>query len=118
MKKQKLTRTLEEQCEFLYRLAEEKMAEGNYTGAAHALKEVVRHLPSFRNAAELLQIAQQRKKEQRKLLSFAILGAIAFTALGTWLQLANDLIFIVLIAVGAVVGYGVGNLTTGSRKLS
>lgn len=116
MQKQQLTGTLEEQCDFLYRLAQEKMAEGNYTGAAHALKEVVRHFPSFRDAAELLQIAQQRKTEQRKLLSYAILGAIIFTAFGTWLQLANDLIFIVLIVVGAVVGYGFGNLNNSFRK--
>ena len=37
MPKQKLTGTLDEQCEFLYGLAITKMAEGNYTGAKHAL---------------------------------------------------------------------------------
>ncbi|MEZ4713267.1 MAG: hypothetical protein R3A44_39130 [Caldilineaceae bacterium] len=116
MQKQQLSGTLEEQCDFLYRLAQEKMAEGNYTGASHALKEVVRHFPAFQDAAELLQIAQRRKTEQRRLLSFAIVGSVVFTGLGTWLQLANDLIFIVLIVVGAVVGYALGNLINSFRK--
>ena len=39
-RKQTLIGTLDEQCEFLYDLALEKMDQGNYTGAAHALKEI------------------------------------------------------------------------------
>jgi len=116
LQKQQLSGTLEEQCEFLYTIAQEKMAEGNFTGAAHALKEVVKHLPTFRDAAELLQVAQQRKAEQRKLLTFAIVGSLIFTALGTWLQPISDLIFIALIIVGAIVGYALGNLTNSFRK--
>ncbi|HMN31708.1 MAG TPA: hypothetical protein PKE45_26400, partial [Caldilineaceae bacterium] len=54
MPKQLLTGTLEEQCEFLYTMAVEKMAQGNYTGAVHALKEVVKHAPDFRDAQALL----------------------------------------------------------------
>lgn len=116
MQKQQLSGTLEEQCEFLYTLAQEKMAEGNYTGATHALKEVVKHAPTFRDAAALLQVAQQRKAEQRKLLLFGIAGALLFTAIGTWLQLGSDLIFIGLIVVGALVGYATGNLVNSFRK--
>ena len=115
MQKQQLTGTLEEQCEFLYRLAQDKMAEGNFTGAVHALKEVVKHSPSFRDAAVLLQVAQQRKSEQRTLLFFGIAGAIVFTALGTWLQPANDLWYIGLILLGAIMGYGFGNLLNSFR---
>ncbi len=58
MPKELLTGTLDEQCEFLYNLAMEKMQAGNYTGAAHALKEIVEHKPNFRDAAELLEEAK------------------------------------------------------------
>lgn len=61
MPKQTLTGTLEEQCEFLYQLAQEKMAQGNYTGAVHALQEVTKHAPTFRDAAALLREAKQKK---------------------------------------------------------
>jgi len=61
MPKQLLTGALEEQCDFLYALAQEKMSEGNYTGAYHALKEVVKHAPQREEAVALLAVAKQRK---------------------------------------------------------
>ena len=60
MPKQKLTGTLDQQCEFLYGLAITKMAEGNYTGAKHALQEIVKYKPDYRDAAQLLeQVSRQ-----------------------------------------------------------
>ena len=110
MPKELLTGTLEEQCEFLYDLAREKMAQGNYTGAAHALAEVVRHAPNFRDAPELLIEAKARKALQRRLLIAGLGGAIVFVGFGTVYGLPNDLYFLALAALGAVIGYVLGNL--------
>ena len=109
MPKQKLTGTLDEQCEFLYQLAQEKMSQGNYTGAVHALDEIVTHAPTFRDAAALLQVAKQKKTEQRRLLFSALGGASLFIAAGTVLQLPNDWLFLLFAVVGAFVGFGIAN---------
>lgn len=110
MQRQELTGTLEEQCDFLYNLAQEKIADGNYTGAAHVLKEIVRHSPKYRDAATLLQEAEKRKAEQRALLTGGIVGAVLFVGLGTLIQLPNDIVFILLAILGAVLGYIIANL--------
>jgi hypothetical protein len=110
MPKQLLTGSLDEQCEFLYTLALEKMQQGNYTGAVHALKEIVKHKPDFRDAGAVLADAKRRKAEQSRLLWFAFGGAALFVLFGTMLQVGNDLLFLGLIAAGALVGFFVGNL--------
>ncbi len=110
MRTEKLSGTLEEQCEFLYQLAQEKAAQGNYTGAAHVLKEIVKHVPDYEDAPQLLRDVQKKKAEQRNLLLMGLLGAALFTGIGTITQVPNDLIFILLAIVGAVVGYIVGSL--------
>ena len=109
MPKQKLTGTLEEQCEFLYQLAQEKMVQGNYTGAVHALEEIVTHAPTFRDAAGLLQRAKQKKIEQRNLLFSALAGSALFIAAGTVLQLPNDWLFLLFAVSGAIVGFSIAN---------
>jgi hypothetical protein len=109
MPKQLLTGTLEEQCEFLYTMAQEKLAQGNFTGAVYALQEIVKHAPNFRDAQALLVEAKARKATQRRLLLTALAGALLFVALGTIINLDNDLLFLALAVVGALVGYGVGN---------
>lgn len=116
MRKQSLTGTLEEQCEFLYNLALEKMAEGNFTGAAHAFKEVARHKPDYKNVRELLAEAQQRKASQRVLLFCGLGGAMLFIAIGTVYRLGNDLLFIGLALLGALVGYALGNVLQSVRR--
>ena len=116
MPRQQLTGTLDEQCEFLYNLAVEKMQQGNYTGATHALKEIVKHNPNFRDAQVVLAEAKRRKSEQSLLLWFALGGAALFVLLGTMMQLANDFIFLVLIAVGAVLGFLIGNWVQSFRR--
>ncbi len=108
MPKQMLTGTLEEQCEFLYRVAQEKMAQGNYTGAVHALKEIVKYAPDYRDAQALLVEARQRKAAQSALLWWGLAGGALFIGVGTVLQVRHDLIFLLLALVGALVGYGVG----------
>ena len=60
MPKQKLTGSLEQQCEFLYGMAITKMAQGNYTGAKHALEEIVKYKPDFRDAQQLLEQVKAR----------------------------------------------------------
>ena len=116
MPKQQLTGTLDEQCEFLYNLAQEKMEQGNFTGAAHALKEIVKHNPGFRDAAVVLADAKRRKSEQSMLLWFAFGGAALFVLFGTMMQLGNDFLFLGLIAVGALLGFLVGNLVRSLRS--
>jgi hypothetical protein len=108
MAKQVLTGTLEEQCEFLYNMAQEKLAQENFTGAYYALKEVVKHSPNFRDAAALLAQAKQKKSRQSKLVLLGFAGAALFVGIGTFLQISNDLILLALALAGAVVGYMVG----------
>jgi hypothetical protein len=116
MPKQLLTGTLDEQCEFLYELALEKMQQGNFTGAVHALKEIVKYNPGFRDAGTMLVEAKRRKSEQTMLLWFVFGGAALFVFIGTLLQLGNDFFFLGLIAVGALLGFFTGNLVRGLRK--
>ncbi len=116
MPHQQLTGTLEEQCEFLYNLALEKMGQGNYTGAVHALREIVKHKPDFRDAAQLLELAKERKSEQTFLLLMAVTGAVVAVAIGGMIGVPNDLIFLILVVAGAVVGYGVGNFIGSFRR--
>lgn len=110
MPKQTLTGTLEEQCEFLYQMAQEKMSQGNYTGAVHALKEVVKHAPNFRDAAVLLVEAKAKQSQHRRLLFSAMGGAMLLIALGTLLRLPNDWLFLLFAIIGALLGFGVANL--------
>jgi len=114
MTKHLLTGTLDEQCEFLYTLAGEKMEQGNYTGAIHALDEIVAYSPDFRDAADLLALAKKRKAEHRMLLLSALLGLSLFVVLGSLLGLPNDLYLLAFALIGGLVGYGVGSLV--SRK--
>lgn len=116
MRKQSLSGSLEEQCEFLYNLALEKFEQGNYTGATYALKDIVKHAPDFRDAAQLLEKAQKHKSEQRRLLVMAILGSMIFVGIGTVLQIPNDFWFLVLAVVGGLVGYFVANWIESFRQ--
>jgi hypothetical protein len=116
MPREKLAGTLEEQCAFLYQLAEEKITQGNYTGAAHLLQEIVKHAPTYKDAAQMLVVVKQKKREQRNLLFSALFGAALFIGIGTVLQLSNDFIFILLAVIGAIVGFVVGNLFVGRRQ--
>lgn len=116
MPNQQLTGTLEEQCEFLYNLALEKMEQGNYTGAVHVLKEIVKYKPDYRDCAQLLTLAKERKSEQTFLLLMAVAGASIAVALGGIIGAFNDLIFLVLMVLGALVGYGIGNFVRSFRR--
>ena len=116
MPKELLTGTLDEQCDFLYQLALEKMQQGNYTGATHALAEIVKHLPDYLDAAEMLQEAKRRKAEQRALLLWSSLGLAAGAAVGSMLGLPNDIYLLLFAVIGAVAGYGAGNLIGSYRR--
>ncbi|MBI3960774.1 MAG: hypothetical protein HY328_18340 [Chloroflexi bacterium] len=116
MSKQLLTGTLEEQCDILVQIAQEKMSTGNYTGAYHALKEVVKHAPDRQDAAALLAVAKQRKSEQTRLLLISLAGAILFVGIGSATRLFGDPWLLVLGFVGLLVGYGVGNLLNSLRR--
>ncbi len=108
MPKQMLSGTLDEQCEFLYGLALEKMEQGNYTGAIHALSEIVVYAPDFRDAAQLLAESKARKAEGQLLIVCTFAGGALMIGVGTWLRAANDLWFLVLALAGAAAGYLVG----------
>lgn len=116
MPREQLTGTLDEQCDFLYELALDKMKDGNYTGAFHALKEVVAHRPDDSAAVEALSLAKFKKAEQRNLLTWSISGGIVFLGIGTWLGIGNDLLFIGLTVIGVLVGYALANLFNSYRK--
>ncbi len=109
MPKTLLTGTLEEQCAFLYNVALEKMAAGNFTGAIHALKEILRHAPDYPGAQALMAQAKRRKREQGLLLWGSFAGAIVAIFFGTLWELPNDLWLLVLALAGAGVGFLVGN---------
>jgi hypothetical protein len=115
MPKQKLTGTLEEQCEFLYDLALQKASEGNYTGATHALQEIVKYKPDFRDAQQLLAEMKERKSEQTFLVLMALGGVAVFIAIGSVVGVPNDLVFLILALAGGLVGYGAGNLIRSFR---
>ncbi len=116
MPKQLLTGTLEEQCDFLFEMAQEKMREGNFTGAYHALKEVVKHAPERTEAVVLLALAKERKSEQTRLLLVSLAGAILFIGFGSFARLSSDLWLLGLAFIGLVVGYGAGNLLNSLRR--
>ena len=108
--KKQLTGTLEEQCSFLYQLAQEKMEDGNYTGAVYALKEIVRHKPDYSNAAQLLEKARRHKKAQSFRLIISLAGAALFVGIGSTAGVPNDLWLFVLAFAGLLVGYVFANL--------
>ena len=109
MPKKLLTGTLEEQCAFLFSVAQEKMAAGNFTGAIHALKEILKHAPAYPGAQALMAQAKRRKREQGLLLWGSFAGAIVAIFFGTLRQLPNDLWLLALALAGAGVGFLVGN---------
>ena len=108
--KKQLTGTLEEQCSFLYQLAQEKMEDGNYTGAVYALKEIVRHKPDYRDATQLLEKARRHKKAQSFRLIISLAGAALFVGIGSTAGVPNDLWLFVLAFAGLLVGYVFANL--------
>ena len=114
--KKLLTGSVEEQCHFLYQMAQEKMASGNYTGAAYALKEIVKHRPDYGDAAKLLASARTQKKAQTFRLLISLVGAILFIGIGSVSGLRNDLWLLALALVGLLVGYGVSNLLKGFAR--
>lgn len=116
MAKQLLSGTLEEQCDTLVQMAQEKMSAGNYTGAYHALKEVVKHAPQREDAVVLLAVAKERKSEQTRLLIISLCGAILFVGIGSAIRLSGDLWLMALGFVGLLVGYGIGNLLNSLRR--
>jgi F0F1-type ATP synthase assembly protein I len=118
MPKQLLTGTLEEQCAFLYDLAQEKMSQGNYTGAVHALKEIVKYAPDFRDAADMLNEAKRRKREQGILILVSLASATLFVGIGSLMEIGNDLWFLGLAIVGAIVGFLVANMVILFRQRS
>lgn len=118
MPKQLLTGTLEEQCAFLYDLAQEKMSQGNYTGAVHALKEIVKYAPDFRDAADMLNEAKRRKREQGILILVSLASATLFVGIGSLMEIGNDLWFLGLAMVGAIVGFLIANMVILFRQRS
>ena len=116
MPKQKLSGTLDEQCQFLYDMALAKMAEGNYTGAKHALQEIVKYKPDFRDAAALLEEVKRRKSNQTFLLLAAFVGAALGVTAGSFAGAPNDLVLLIYLAAGGLFGYGAGNLISSYRQ--
>lgn len=116
MPKQLLTGTLEEQCAFLYDLAQQKMEAGNYTGAIHALTEILKYLPDYPGAQEMLAQARRGKREVNSLLWFSFGGAIVAIFVGTLWGLPNDLWFLGLALLGALLGFLAGSALTGGRR--
>ncbi len=116
MPKQLLTGTLDEQCTALYAIAVQKMEQGSYTGAVHALREIVKHRPDYPGAVELLAEAKQRQGETRTRLIWSMMGLALFVGLGSYWNVPNDLYLLALGVVGVLVGYAVGNLINSYRR--
>ena len=105
MARQELQGTLEEQCEFLYGLAVEKMQAGNFSGAAYALKELHRHDPEYRDVARLLAEVKIRKTRQRNLILAGLAGGALAASIANLLGVAADLWLIAAAAAGLVGTY-------------
>lgn len=116
MPKEMLTGTLDEQCAFLYDLGREKMENGNYVGAIHAFGEIVKYAPDFRDTMELLEESRRRKAEQRFLIVGAIMGGVAMVAVGSALNLRNDLLLLIFALVGTLVGYVLAVVVNSRRQ--
>ncbi|MDE0672097.1 MAG: hypothetical protein OXH72_10190 [Caldilineaceae bacterium] len=105
MARQELQGTLEEQCEFLYGLAVEKMQAGNFSGAVYALKELHRHNPGYRDVARLLAEVKIRKTRQRNLILTGLAGGTLSASMAHLLGVASDLWLIAAAAAGLVCTY-------------
>lgn len=116
MPKQLLSGTIDEQCAALYAIAVQKMEQGSYTGAVHALREILKHRPEYPEAAALLGEAKRRQKETRTLLIWSMVGLAFFVGLGSYWNVRSDLYLMALGAAGMVVGYAVGNLINSYRR--
>ena len=116
MPKEYLTGSLDEQCDFLYDMAIEKMQQGNFTGAAHALKEIVKYRPDFKDAQTLLAAAKRRKTEQRWLLIISLIGLTGGVYVGSTRGAANDLWLLLYAGIGLLIGYAIGNVLNSLRR--
>ena len=105
MARQELQGTLEEQCEFLYGLAVEKMQAGNFSGAVYALRELHRHEPDYRDVARLLAEVKVRKARQRNLILAGLAGGALAASIANLLGVAADLWLIAAAAAGLVGTY-------------
>ena len=105
MARQELQGTLEEQCEFLYGLAVEKMQAGNFSGAVYALKELHRHNPGYQDVARLLAEVKARKARQRNLILVGLAGGALAASIANLLGVAADLWLIAAAAAGLVGAY-------------
>lgn len=92
------------------------METGNYAGASHALREIIKYAPEYENAAQLLAIVKQRQAEQRNRLLYSLLGAVLFVCIGSFLQISSDLVLLALAVVGLLVGYGAANVLRSFRR--
>ena len=116
MPKELLTGSLEEQCDFLYEMAIDKMAHGNFTGAAHVLGEIVKHAPDYKDAQALLAEAKRRKAEQRWLVIISLIGLSGGVFVGTLRDVPNDFWLLFYAGIGLLVGYAIGNLLNSLRR--
>jgi hypothetical protein len=110
MARQELQGTLEEQCEFLYGLAVEKMQAGNFSGAVYALKELHRHNPGYRDVARLLTEVKIRKTRQRNLMLAGLAGGALSASIAHLLGVTADLWLIAAAAAGLVGTYALATM--------
>lgn len=105
MAKKMLEGTLDEQCAFLYDLARDKMAQGNYAGALYALREVAKHRPDYRDVPALLVQLQGQKREQRRMILVGLVSGVLFATLARTAGVTHDLLIIGIGILGLVGGY-------------
>ena len=110
MARQELQGTLEEQCEFLYGLAVEKMQAGNFSGTVYALKELHRHDPGYRDVARLLATVKIRKARQRNLILAGVAGGALAVSIANLLGVTADLWLIAAAAAGLVCTYALATM--------
>jgi len=116
MPKELLTGSLEEQCDFLYEMAIDKLAHGNFTGAAHVLGEIVKYVPDYKDAQALLWEAKRRKAEQRWLVIISLIGLAGGVFIGSLRGVSNDFWLLLYAGVGLLAGYAGGNLLNSLRR--
>ncbi len=105
MPKQQLSGTLEEQKAAVYEIVQQRMAEGKYSGAVHYAKEIIKADPNYRDIQQILQQAQQAKRQQTLTLVASLLAAIAGVTVASVAGFDADWQMLLAGFIGLLIGY-------------
>ncbi len=105
MPKQQLSGTLDEQLATLYEMAQQRLAEGKYSGAVHFAKQIIKADPNYRDIQEILRKAQRAKSEQTWTLVASLVMAMLAIAFARPLGFSKDWQMLILGFFGLLIGF-------------